>query len=231
MTLRLLHRVHRWIAIPTGVFIVGWIVTGVVSQVPPPAPPARRAQTLDLALIAVTPMEAALALVGPGIAPDVRSIRLVQLGDVLAYEIAAGGREPRLVDARSGRPITVDAGLARSTAAGRAPVGAQVLHADILTRRRHDLTYGGSLPAHRVAFNDPWATVVYVGAEDGSVRSTTRWSRTRDTVFAFHTFGPLELVVGEPAIRKGTLIAIALTALLTALTGYAIVVAWRRPGA
>jgi hypothetical protein len=232
MTLPSLHRFHRWIAIPTGVFIVGWIVTGVVSVVPPPAPPPRRAQTLDLAQIAVTPMEAALALVGPGIAPDVRSIRLVQLGDVLAYEIAAGGLGPRLVDARSGRPITVDAGLARSIAAVRAPVGAQVVHADIVTRRRHDLTYlWGPLPAHRVAFDDPWATVVYVGAEDGSVRSTTRWSRALDTVFAFHTFGPLELVVGEPAVRKGTLVAIALTALVTALTGYAIVVAWRRPGA
>ena len=80
-----------------------------------------------------------------------------------------------------------------------------------------------------MAFDDPWATVVYVGAEDGSVRSTTRWSRAVDTVWAFHTFGPLELVAGDPA-RKGTLIVISLTALLTALTGYAIV-AWRQPRA
>jgi hypothetical protein len=230
MTLRSLHRVHRWIAIPTGVFIVGWVVTGVVPLVPLPAPPPRRAQTLDVAQIAVTPMEAARALVGPGITPDISSIRLVRLGDVLAYEIAAEGREPRLVDARSGRPFTVDAGLARSIAAVRAPVGAQIVHADILDRRRHDLTYlWGSLPAHRVAFDDPWVTVVYVGVEDGSVRSTTRWSRAFDTVAAFHTFGPLELVIGDP-LRKGSLLAIALTALVLALTGYAIVV-WRQPRA
>jgi hypothetical protein len=227
MTLPSLHRAHRWIAIPTGVFIVGWLVSGVVSMVPSPAPQPRRAQTLDLAQITVTPIEAALALAGPGIAPDVRSIRLVQLGDVLAYEIAVEGRGPRLVDARSGRPFTVDAGLARSIAAVRAPVGARVVHADILTRRRNDLTYlWGSLPAHRVAFDDPWATVVYIGADDGSVRSMTRWSRVLETVWAFHTFGPLELVVGNPA-RKATLIVISLTALLTALTGYAII-AWRQ---
>jgi hypothetical protein len=227
MTLPSLHRAHRWIAIPTGVFIVGWLVSGVLSMVPSPAPQPRRAQTLDLAQITVTPMEAALALVGPGIAPDVRSIRLVQLGDVVAYEIAAGGHGPRLVHAHSGRPINVDAGLARSIAAVRTPVGAQVVHADILTRRRHDLTYlWGSLPAHRVAFDDPWGTVVYIGAEDGSVRSTTRWSRALDIVWAFHTFGPLEVVVGDPA-RKATLILISLTALLTAFTGYAIV-AWRQ---
>src|SRR5262245_27265704 len=135
MTLSSLHRVHRWIAIPTGVFIVGWIVTGVVSVVPPPAPPPRPAQALDITQVVVTPMEAALALAGPGIASDVRSMRLVWLGDLLAYEIAAEGRGPRLVDARSGRPITVDAGVARSIAAGLAPAGAQVVRADIISRR------------------------------------------------------------------------------------------------
>jgi|SRR5262245_1770805 len=227
MTLSSLHWAHRWIAIPTGVFIVAWLVTGVVSMVPLPVPKARRAQTLDLGQTSVSPMEAALALAGPGIPPDVRSIRLVRLGDVLAYEIAAGGRGPRLVDARSGRPFTVDAGLARSIAAVRAPTDARIVHVDILTRRRNDLTYlWGSLPAHRVAFDDPWATVVYVGAEDGSVRSTTRWSRVMDTVWAFHTFGPLEPIVGDSA-RKAFLVVISLTALLTALTGYAIV-AWRQ---
>jgi len=231
MKLRSLHQVHRWIAIPTGVFIVGWIITGVVAMVPAPAPPPARAQTLDLAQITVTPAEAARALAGPGVAPDVRSIRLLRLGDVLAYEIAAEGLGPRLVDARSGRPITVDVGLAQRIAATRAPVGAQVVRTDLLSRRRHDLMYlWGALPAHRVAFDDPWATVVYVGAEDGSVRSTTRWSRAIDGVAAFHTFNPLDLVVRDPAIRKATLIAIALTALVTAFTGYAIV-AWRERGA
>lgn len=227
MTLPSLHRAHRWIAIPTGVFIVVWLATGVVSMVPWPGPPPRRAQTLDLAQITVTPIDAARALVQPGVDPDVRSIRLVRLGDVLAYEIAAGGRGPRLVDARTGRPFTVDAGLARSIAAVRAPVAAQVVHSDMLDRRRNDLTYlWGPLPAHRVAFDDTWATVVYVGADDGSVRSTTRWSRALDVIWSFHTFGPVDLVVGDSA-RKASLIVISLTALLTALTGYAIV-AWRQ---
>jgi hypothetical protein len=231
MTLRSLHRIHRWIAIPTGVFIAGWIITGVVGMVPAPAPRPGRAQTLDLAQIAVTPAEAVRALTGAGVASAVRSIRLHPLGDVLAYEIAVEGRGPQLVDARSGRPITVDAGLARSIAAARAPAGAQVVRTDLLSRRRQDLTYlWGSLPAHRVTFDDSWATVVYVGAEDGSVRSTTRWSRAMGAVAAFHTFDPLDLVVREPAIRKAILIAIALTALVTACTGYAIV-AWRQRGA
>lgn len=231
MKVRSLHRIHRWIAIPTGVFIAGWIITGVVAMVPAPGPRPRLAQTLDLAQIAVTPAEAARALAGAGVAPAVRSIRLHRLGDVLAYEIAVEGRGPQLVDARSGRPITVDAGLARGIAAARAPAGAQIVRTDLLSQRRHDPAYlWGALPAHRVTFDDSWATVVYVGAEDGSVRSTTRWSRAIGAVAAFHTFDPLDLVVREPAIRKAILIAIALTALVTALTGYAIA-AWRQRGA
>src|SRR5262249_61053146 len=79
------------------------------------------------------------------------------------------------------------------------------------------------------AFDDPRATVVYGGADDGSVRSTTRWSRAVGAVAALHTFAQLDLVVGEPAMRKATLIAIALTALMIALSGYAIV-AWRQSG-
>ena len=225
-----LRSVHGWIAIPTGVFIVWWITTGVVRLLPEPGPPTSPVQTLDLAQIAVTPAEAARALALVGGTPAVTSIRLYRLGDVLAYEIAVAGRGLQLVDARSGHPITVDAGLARNIAAARAPAGTQIVRTDLLSRRRHDLMYhGGALPAHRVAFDDPWATVVYVGTDDGSVRSTTRWSRAVGAVAALHTFAQLDLVVGEPAIRKATLIAIALTALVTALSGYAIV-PWRQRG-
>jgi len=230
MKLQSVHRVHRWIAIPTGVFIMGWIITGVLAMAPQPGPPPSPVQTLDLAQIAVTPAEAARALALAGVAPAVTSIRLYRLGDSLAYEIAVAGRGLQLVDARSGRPITVDAGLARHIAAAQAPAGAQIVRTDLLSRVRHDLMYhGGTLPAHRVAFNDPWATVVYVGIDDVSVRSTTRWSRAIGTVFTLHTFSPLDLVV-RPSIRKAILIVVALTALVTALSGYAIV-AWRQRGA
>ena len=61
MKLQSLHRVHRWIAISTGVFIVGWILTGVITLLPPPAPPPVLAETLDLAQIVVTPATAAQA--------------------------------------------------------------------------------------------------------------------------------------------------------------------------
>jgi hypothetical protein len=226
MTLRGLHRIHRWIAIATGLFIVGWILTGVVPMVPAPGPGPRPPQALDLGQVAVTPAEAARAL--GGTVPAVTSLRLTQLGDVLAYEIALAGRGPRLVDARTGRPLTIDSELARSIATARAPAGARIAGADVLSRRRHDLTYlWGSLPAHRVTFDDPSATVVYVGAEDGTVWATTRWTRIRGAIGAFHTFDPLDLVLGEPKVRKAILVAVSLVALLTALTGYAIV-AWRR---
>jgi hypothetical protein len=199
-------------------------------MVPAPGPRPGAAQTLDLARVAVTPAEAAAALAEAGVVPVVSSIRLHQLGDALVYEVAIEGRGPRLVDARSGQPISVDAGLARRVAVARAPEGAQVVRTDLLSRRRHDLTYlWGPLPAHRVTFDDPWGTVVYVG-EEGSVRSTTRWGRAIDGIAAFHTFDPLDLVVREPAVRKAVLIAIALITLLVALTGYAIV-AWRQRGA
>jgi hypothetical protein len=229
MKLRSLHRIHRWIAVWTGVFIAGWIITGVVPMLPGSAPRPRPPQALDLAEVAVTPSEAAGVLAGAGAALAVTSLRLTQLGDVLAYEIAVAGRR-QFVDARTGRPITVDAGLARTIATAQAPAGAQVVRMDLVSRRREDLMYmWGTLPAHRLTFDDPWVTVVYVGV-DGFVRSTTRWSRVMDIVSSFHTFNPLDLVVGDPAIRKGILIAVSLVALLTALTGYAIV-AWRQRGA
>jgi hypothetical protein len=229
VTLRSLHRIHRLIAIPIGVFIIGWIITGVVGMVPAPSPPPVAGQKLDLAKIAVTPAEAARALAEPGDAPAVRWIRLQPLGDVLAYEISVEGQALQLIDASSGRRITVDAALAQSIAAMRAPAGAKVVRTELLSRRRQDLTYRwGGLPAYRVAFDDPWGTLVYVGVEDGSVRSTTRWSRAISVVASFHTFDPLDLVVREPAIRKAILIAIALIAVVLALTGYAIVASRQR---
>src|SRR5262245_32552754 len=105
MKLQSVHRVHRWIAIPTGGVIMGWIITGVLAMAPQPGPPPSPVQTLDLAQIAVTPAEAARALPSVGVAPAVTSIRLHRLGDVVAYQIAVAGRGLQLVDARSGRPI------------------------------------------------------------------------------------------------------------------------------
>ncbi|HEU4366644.1 MAG TPA: hypothetical protein VFV05_00275 [Methylomirabilota bacterium] len=229
MRLRSLHRSHRWIAIPTGVFIIGWIVTGVVALVPTPAPVPRAAQTLDLAQVAVTPAEAVRALAETGVGAPVRALRLQRLGDVLAYEISVVGRGPQLIDARTGRRVTVDEGLARSIAVARAPAGARLVRADLLSRRREDLMYRwGGLPAYRITFDDPWATVVYVVAEDGSLQTTTRWGRVLGAVAALHTFDPLDLVLRDPAIRKAILIAVSLTALVTAITGYAIVVSRQR---
>ena len=172
---------------------------------------------------------AAQALSVAGANPSVRSIRLHRLGDVLAYEFSVQGRGPQLVDARSGRVITVDVSLARSIASARAPAGAKVVRTDFISRRRQDLTYRwGALPALRVAFDDPRATVIYVGAEDGSVRSTTWWSRAIAVAAGLHTFDPLDLLVREP-IRKAILTSIALGALMTALTGY-VIAAWRQRG-
>ena len=228
MTLRSLHRIHRWIAIVTGVFIVGWILTGVVRILPRPVPWMRPPTVLDVARVGVTPAEAARALAGTAAVPAITSLRLSQLGNVLAYEIVFFGQRPQFVDARTGRPVTIDAALARSIATTRAPAGARVVQMDLLSRRREDLLHAwGSLPAHRVIFDDRWSTVVYVGAEDGTVFSTTRWARVMDTIGAFHTFDPLDFLLRDPAARKVVLIAVALVTLGTALTGYAIV-AWRR---
>jgi hypothetical protein len=226
MTLYRLHRIHRWIAIWSGVFLVGWIVTGVIALVPPPGGAPARSDAFDLGEAVVPPADAVRALAPTGSGPSVRSIRLYRLGDALVYEVTLAGRGVRLVDAGTGRVVSVDAALALRLAASGAPAGASVVGAETLSRRSDDLAYRwGALPAHRVAFDDPAGTVVYVGMRDGSLRSTTRLGRMIGVAAGLHTFEPLDLVL-DPAIRKVAMFVVGLGALAAAVSGYFI--AFRR---
>ena len=124
MTLRSLHRIHRVVATPVGVLIVLWIITGIIPLLPTPAPPPVTGQPLDLSKAVVTPAEAVRAVAGSDVTPKVRWMRLQPLGDVIVYEVSVEGRPLQLIDATTGKRITVDAAVAERIATTRAPAGA-----------------------------------------------------------------------------------------------------------
>src|SRR5687767_8049269 len=99
------------ISIPIGVFLIAWIVTGIIpllpALLPAPAGPSVAGQQLDMTKSVVTPAEAVRAVAGSDASPRVRGIRLQPLGGVMVYEISVEGRPPQLVDASTGRRITV----------------------------------------------------------------------------------------------------------------------------
>ncbi|UCG74986.1 MAG: PepSY domain-containing protein [Gemmatimonadota bacterium] len=225
------RRIHLWFGTSIGVFFLVWVGSGLLMIVGPPAPSGQRTGALrpDLTQAVVSPREA-LARVAAAADEDVvvRRVQILPIGGRTAYLFATKSGD-YLIDAESGRPLTITPELARRLAADRLDPG---LQADPIEEiHSHDFWYvSGQLPVFRVRFSN--STVAHVSPATGEVQ-VTDLSRQLFTLLAggMHTFWPLSVVVGLP-VGKWLLWAASFASLILIGSGYWLAFprwrAWRR---
>jgi hypothetical protein len=209
-------------AVTAGIFILVWLVSGIVMIVPPlSAGPARqRAPAADFPTVTMSPAEAIASLAKLlGATPQVHSVSLRRIAGMVVYEIAAGAGGSHMIDARTGRLFTITPQVAERVARHDFPTQANVRDINLVTR--HTFAYlWGPLPAYRIAFDDDRATVSYVSTSDGTVRRNDRRGRIRSAITSLHQFEPLKLVIEGNAVRKALLFLLSAVGIGVAGTGY-----------
>jgi hypothetical protein len=222
MTRSAITRLHRWIAIPIGVFILVWSISGIVMVAAPrlvPPAPQPSSGPLDLAGVGVSPAEAVASVEKRiGTTVSVQSLTLKRIGDVPVYSVSVEGKGLNLVDARTGQMFTMGPELAERIARRNVPAQAATRRVELVTERAPSYPWG-PLPAYRVSF-DGVGSDYYVSTEDGSVLRFDTRHMVVGLIESLHTFAPVRLLTEREGVRQGLLLLTSIVAVGLGITGY-----------
>lgn len=226
MKIKTWYWVHKWLAIITGIAILLWLLTGLVITAPglislhwpenhyQPQPP-------DFRTITMTPSDAVGRLADSlTTEPDVRSITLLSVHNLLVYQIMLVNGESHLIDAATGQLFKITPEIGAQIAQQAFPSGGSIVDTELL--ESHDTGYFHErIPAYRYIFDDRDHTYVYVSLETGTVIVNNRLSRQMEMFEAWHTFAILGVVWPDQQrlITMMLWISSFLT-ILAALSGY-----------
>jgi len=218
-----MYRIHKWLAVTAGLFLLVWLITGVIMVLPPlstgPAP-VQAIQKIDFKDITQSPAQAIANLQKSlRTTSQVISVSLTWIHDVFVYEInfENGGRH--FVNAATGKSFTITRDLAERFVLNTYPGqgGAQTI--GLLEQHSYGYQWG-PLPVYQIMLDSDKSTAYFVSTEDGSVRRSDRVDRIRGAITSLHTFDPIKLVTRREAVRTGLLIITGVIAILASLTGY-----------
>ena len=216
-------KIHKWLAVSAGVFILVWIVSGIAMIIPLPNPEKTRKEVVparDFLEITISPREAVEKLANLiGELPPLRSVSLEPIAGLMVYKISTESGRSHLIDSQTVQELNITQELAEKIVRKSLSTPASVSRIDLITRHRIDYLWG-PLPAYRIEFSDSRATVSYVAVADGTVYHNDRWSRFRSVMVSLHTLDPLNLITGKAAVRKGLLLLLGLLGIAAAGTGY-----------
>ncbi|MBI3661802.1 MAG: PepSY domain-containing protein [Acidobacteria bacterium] len=211
MTLnRFVYKTHKWLAAGVGLLTLLWFASGIVMVLPknmlggPAADPAGNSAGPDYKGIVMTiPQAITAAEAAAGGNMVTTSVDLRRIEGRLYYQISTAKSGTHLIDAQSGARLEITEEYAKQMAArlagGRGPAQESGLV------RRYGIEYPyGPLPAYRVAFDDPAATIVYVSPNTGEMLSSDRKGRIRAFIMGTHTFEFLKPLLA----KRGTRIAL-----------------------
>ena len=180
---RLLVFTHRWLGIVGGLLFVTWFVSGIVLMYAgmPSLSESERLRhlpPLDLARIAVAPDEALDA-----VRASPRQVVISMVGERPAYRFSHRGRWTTVYADSGQRLVGLSRDQAVETAMSFKPSESMSAHYDEYLSRPDQWTIGASAyrPLHRIVFDDPDDTHVYVSDRTGQVMLRTtahgrRWA-------------------------------------------------------
>jgi uncharacterized iron-regulated membrane protein len=223
-----MYKVHKWLGISAGLFIVLWFISGLVMILPKASTQSggTKSDGVNFEEYTLSPAEALRRLSEAQKEPaKIVSLNLIRLRGSLAYKINAHSNRIYLVDARSGQIVTITRETAEQLARDDLATGAPIVEVSLVTTP--GLPYGwGPLPVYRVVFDDSQKTISFVSLNDGRVRRTNRWGRLRDWIIHLHTLQTLN--VGQEGLRKSLLWVLSLLGLAAIAAGYYLVLPARR---
>lgn len=226
MNRKLFRTFHRTVFIFMGIFIVIWLLSGLLMAMPaswfgPVAshqnPPA------DWSRVTLSPAGAiarATARQNPPAAA--RDVSLRQINEHLLYSVTTTDGKELLIDAHHGRHFEFTPALAESIIRTAFRVDAPLQEISILEKHDHSYSWGG-LPAWRMSFQDDPSAIYYLGQRDLRMFRSSLPTRIRSAIVSLHEFEPVKLVSDNWWVRKGLLIAISAIALVGAVAGLLLV--------
>jgi hypothetical protein len=225
MTLPLLRRLHKWVALIVGIQVLLWSVSGAMfawldHDEVQGTHLAQRSAPISV------PAEFGLADPRSLVSSDTHEVRLRRVGEQWAYRVASASGT-QLYDATSAAPLAIDAATASALAlaryAGEGSLAGVTLHGSpTLETRKHG-------PAWEAKFDDELGTTLWLAADDGRLLETrTDAWRLFDIFWMLHTMD----YEGRDDFNHPLVILFATSALWVALTGFWLVVrVFRKPRA
>jgi hypothetical protein len=218
-----MYRIHKWLAVTAGVFLLVWLITGVIMVLPPlsngraPVQPVRK---IDFRDITQSPAQAIANLEKIlGTTSHVSSMSLKWIHDVLVYEIHFENGSRHFINAVTGQVFSITRALAERFVLDAYPGQGRVQKVEMLEKHNYDYQWG-PLPVYQIVLDSQQSTTYHVSSDDGSVRRSDRLDRIRGAITSLHTFDPIKLVTRREAVRTGLLIITGVIAILASLTGY-----------
>jgi hypothetical protein len=219
----MIHRVHKWLGVTAGIFLLVWLISGIVMVLPDLIPSSSRQpapRLLNVEAIEMPPAEAiAAAAESLRKSLNVISMALLTIRNVVVYQITMRDGGSLLIDPRTRRVFEITPELAELIVRDNFPTQASIHRIERV--EHHDLSYPwGALPAYRVVFGDKPDIVYHVSTRDGAVQLSDPWSRVQAAIGSLHTFEPLKYIVQKDEVRNGLLILLSVVGVGTAATGY-----------
>ncbi len=231
MNNRKLRTIHRWLFTFVGIFMVTWLLSGMLMAIPNnwfgdvmwhknPVPDYRNA--------VFSPADAITKLEADNTAPvEVKSATLRQINEHLLYSLKLADGSERLVDATNGEPFTFTAELAESIIRDNFKIDAPLAEIDYLAE--HSKVYPqGKLPVFRATFTDSSSVAYFIVPADLRVFRSSPVTRLRSAIISLHEFEPVNLLTSDRRARTGLLIVIAGIALVGTIAGVLLTLPRRR---
>ena len=215
--------IHKWVGLVVGLQILAWVAGGLFMTLSPieqvrsehnirkQAPRDLRTQVGLIS--AQNAIEAAHA--------PVSRIELVDIAGHWMWRVESNGKPHMLIDAQAGKVVSpLDAASARRIAAADF-AGKGAIRSAQLIEKDAPIEFRGALPAWQIVFDDAGETHLYVDALTGKVvaRRSGLW-RAYDLMWALHTMD----YSGRDNFNNWLVVAMALLALVTTLTGFGLLV-------
>jgi hypothetical protein len=198
--LRVLYWTHRWLGVGTCVLFAMWFASGVVMMyVPFPSLTdeeyVSRLEPIDWSQVMVSPTR---ALAAAGLTAYPRQLRLEMWNSMPVYRVRDWAGPEVTIAATDGQVLS-DFDPAQAASSASSLHLARVQSVQTIERDQWSVagTFDAHRPLHRVAFDDPAQTVLYVSSRTGAVvLDTTRQERI------WNWFGSVPHWIYFTALRK-----------------------------
>jgi hypothetical protein len=222
MNRNLVRKLHKWIFVFMGIFMLAWVLSGLVMILPKwwfGAVVHNDRSEVDYTQAVISPAEAIARLErGPGAKAAIGKVLLRTIDSRLVYEVRYRNKGPRLIDAQNGKPFSFTPELAEKIARRNFGIDAPLQESTRLTE--HDSSYPtGQLPVYRVRFSDSPEVSYFVQVGNLRVFQSSPLSRVRGAIVSLHNLGPIEFLTGSHDLRHNMLVATAIISLIGTLAG------------
>jgi hypothetical protein len=227
-----LRNIHRWVFTATGIFILIWLLSGLLMVAPAHwfggSVKWQKNPQVDYHSAVLSPSDAIARLESGTVVPvEVNSVDLRQISNHLLYSIVLADGSEQLIDAMNGEHFRFSAELAETMIRNNFNINAPLAEIEQLTEHNTDYPWG-SLPAFRMIFTDSPSASYFVVQKNLKMYRSSPLTRLRSAITSLHEFGPVNLLTRDERVRTWLLMAVSTIALAGAIAGIVLTLPRRR---